>query len=243
MPTNNLPGKGSVKARLQHPKSTPQFGYAKLQPHSNRLRYGIENPSKINKHPTSSIRHCTAAIKEAQLQNTAKLQYFVDTERLSLRTLSVEDAEFYLSLVNDASFIKNIRDKGIRTIEQAQQAITTGHQDIQEKLGFSLYLVERKSDQAKLGLCGLVKRDNLPGVDIGYAFLPDFWRQGFAEEACRGILDWAKNGLNFKELYAIVSPSNLASANLLKKLGFQLQEQLNWEDGPVQLFRLNFVLN
>lgn len=191
----------------------------------------------------SFFRHCTSAIKEAQLQTKAKPQYFVDTERLSLRTLSVEDAEFYLALVNDASFITNIRDKGIRTIEQAQQAIKTGHQDIQEKLGFSLYLIERKSDQAKLGLCGLVMRDNLPGVDIGYALLPDFWRQGYAEEACRGILDWARNKLNFEELYAIVSPYNLASANLLKKMGFQLQEQLNWDDGPVQLFRLDFVFN
>lgn len=177
------------------------------------------------------------------MQTTAKLQTIIDTERLSLRTLNFEDAEFYLALVNDASFINNIRDKGIRTIEQAQQAIKTGHQDIQEKLGFSLYLIERKSDQAKLGLCGLVMRENLPGVDIGYALLPAFWRQGYAEEACCGVLHWAKNNLNFKELYAIVSPNNLASANLLKKIGFESQEQLNWDNGPVQLFRLDFGLS
>lgn len=161
-----------------------------------------------------------------------------ETARLRLRTLDANDARFYLQLVNEPSFIENIRDKGIRTIAEAEQAIQTGHREVQEKMGFSLYLVERKEDQASVGLCGLVKRDDLPGIDIGYAYLPKYARQGYAYEANAGLLNYARDTLQLKELLAIVSPHNQASSNLLEKLGFQLQETIPWkEGGAVKLFK------
>lgn len=161
-----------------------------------------------------------------------------ETARLTLRTLDANDAPFYLQLVNEPSFISNIRDKGIRTIAEAEHAIQTGHHEIQEKMGFSLYLVERKEDHAAIGLCGLVKRDDLPGIDIGYAYLPTYARQGYAYEANAGLLNYAHNALQLKELLAIVSPHNQASCNLLEKLGFQLQETIPWkEGGAVKLFK------
>lgn len=161
-----------------------------------------------------------------------------ETERLKLRTLDAEDAQFYLQLVNEPSFIENIRDKGIRTIAEAEQAIQTGHREVQEKMGFSLYLAERKEDQAAIGLCGLVKRDDLPGIDIGYAYLPAYTGKGYAYEANAGLLKYARTELKLTELLAIVSPHNQASSNLLEKLGFQLQETIPWkEGGAVKLFK------
>lgn len=161
-----------------------------------------------------------------------------ETARLRLRTLDANDASFYLQLVNEPSFIENIRDKGIRTIAESEQAIQTGHCEVQEKMGFSLYLAERKDDSAAIGLCGLVKRDDLPGIDIGYAYLPEYARQGYAYEANAGLLDYARDNLKLTELLAIVSPHNQASSNLLEKLGFQLQEIIPWkEGGAVKLYK------
>lgn len=156
-----------------------------------------------------------------------------ETQRLRLRVINTKDASFYLRLVNEPSFIDNIRDKGIRTIAEAENAIQTGHRDIQEKMGFSLYLVECKDNKQAIGLCGLVKRDDLPGIDIGYAYLPEFGRQGYAYEANQGLLHYAKNTLYLQELLAIVSPHNLASCQLLEKLEFQFQKNIELKVGDV----------
>lgn len=161
-----------------------------------------------------------------------------ETERLRLRTLNAGDAVFFLRLVNDPSFINNIRDKGIRTIADAENAIQTAHRDVQERLGFSLYLVERQEDQQAIGLCGLVQRDELPGIDIGYAYLPEFGRKGYAYEANQGLLKYAKQVLSMQELLAIVSPHNLASSQLLEKLGFRFESNFQLAAGDtVKLYR------
>lgn len=157
--------------------------------------------------------------------------------RLILRTLNIDDAPFYLELVNDPSFIHNIRDKGIRTIEQAQQAILKDHIAVQETMGFSLYCVclrdsivglTATSDSAStaIGLCGFVKRPELENIDLGYAFLPRFHGQGYAYEAITQILDYGHRQLQIEHLCAITSPHNHASENLLKKVGFAFQHVL-----------------
>lgn len=161
-----------------------------------------------------------------------------ETERLRLRTLNASDAVFFLRLVNEPSFINNIRDKGIRTIADAENSIQTAHREVQERLGFSLYLVERKEDQQAIGLCGLVQRDELPGVDIGYAYLPEFGRRGYAYEANQGLLKYAKQVLSMRELLAIVSLHNLASSQLLEKLGFKFESNFALAvGGTVKLYR------
>jgi RimJ/RimL family protein N-acetyltransferase len=166
-------------------------------------------------------------------------QIILSTPRLQLRTMNENDAEFYLRLVNDPSFIHNIRDKGIRSLEDAKKAIQTGHQDVQKKMGFSLYLVERKSDQHSIGLCGLVKRPELEDIDIGYAYLPEFTGQGYAFEAGKAVIQFAQNTLKLDKLVAITSLHNIASENLLLKMGFQITAILPWNDGSeVKLYNL-----
>lgn len=165
-----------------------------------------------------------------------------ETSRLRLRTLNASDADFFLRLVNEPSFIENIRDKGIRSLADAENAIQTGHRDIQAKMGFSLYLVERKEDGAAIGLCGLVKRDGLPGIDIGYAYLPEYGRKAYAYEANVGLLQYAESKLGLTELLAIVSPHNAASCQLLEKLGFVFHEMKDLNGGDmVKLFKIQLT--
>jgi RimJ/RimL family protein N-acetyltransferase len=162
----------------------------------------------------------------------------IQTERLNLRIASTEDATFYCRLVNEASFINNIRDKGIRTIEQASACLQTEHINVQEKRGFSLYIVERKADQLPLGVCGFVKREELDDVDVGYALLPEFTGQGYAKEALLSLLPYASKVLQLKQLAAITSTHNTASIQLLQKVGFEFQKVIPWKEKE----QVNFYL-
>jgi RimJ/RimL family protein N-acetyltransferase len=147
------------------------------------------------------------------------------TERLHLRTVNADDAQFYLELVNDPSWIANIGDRGIRTVEAARAAILEGPVAAQLRLGYSLYMVERGSDGARMGLCGLLKRDFLPDTDIGYALAPRYWGHGYAYEAAAAVLGHARDSLKLPALMAITSPANTASNGLLEKLGLRFIER------------------
>jgi RimJ/RimL family protein N-acetyltransferase len=110
------------------------------------------------------------------------------------------------------------------------------------RLGYSLYLVERRSDGAPLGLCGLLKRDFLPGADIGYALAPRYWGHGYAREAASAVLAYARDTLKLPCLLAITHPDNQASISLLEKLGLEFLErkQLPGYDGDSNVYCLAF---
>ncbi len=148
----------------------------------------------------------------------------LETPRLRLRTLETDDAPFYLELINDPSWIEHIGDKGIRTLEEARANIVAGPMQMQRRLGYSLYLVERRADGEPLGLCGLISRDTLPGTDIGYALRPAHWGHGYAYEAASAVLAHARDRLGLRRLYGITSPDNAASNAMLQKLGLQFVE-------------------
>jgi RimJ/RimL family protein N-acetyltransferase len=146
----------------------------------------------------------------------------LETERLRLRVVSPHDAAFYLELVNDPAFIEHIGDRGIRTLEQAERAIMEGPAAMQEERGHSLYVVELKDGRIPVGMCGLIKRDTLDDIDVGYAFLPAWRGQGFAYESARAVLQYAPT-LGIRRVVAITRPENLASNQLLQKLGLRFQ--------------------
>ena len=162
----------------------------------------------------------------------------VVTERLILRTLVLEDAPFILELVNDPDWLRYIGDRGVRTLDDARGYIEKGPLDMHARHGFSLYRVERKSDGSPIGLCGLIKRDILPEVDLGFAFLQRYRGRGYAREAAEATLAHARNALGLKRILAIVSPGNDRSIALLEKLGFSYEKNLLLAGGTdeVRLF-------
>ena len=147
----------------------------------------------------------------------------VRTERLRLRTATPDDTVFYHALVNDPAFIEHIGDRGIRTLDDARQALLAGPVAMQEERGHSLYVVELSECGSPIGMCGLIKRDTLDEIDIGYAYLPDWRGQGYAYEAARAVLAYAPT-IGIRKLVAIVSPNNQASNGLLRKLGMAFVE-------------------
>jgi RimJ/RimL family protein N-acetyltransferase len=162
----------------------------------------------------------------------------LETERLILRQLTTDDAEFILELVNDPSFIRNIGDRNVRTIDDACAYILKGPVASYAKNGFGLYLVQLKETGESIGMCGLIKRDTLEDVDIGYALLPRYWAKGYAVEAARATMAYGKDVIGLKRLVAIVDPANEGSIRLLDKLGLRYEKmvRLSADDIDLKLF-------
>lgn len=158
----------------------------------------------------------------------------VSTPRLNLRLYSISDADFILRLLNDPSFLRYIGDRKVRTRDDAEQYIQSRLLDSYSKNGFGLYMVETKQDAVPVGMCGLVKRKADQDPDIGFAFLPEFWKQGYAFEAARAVLDYARNTLQIKRLLGITIPDNASSIRTLEKLGLRyVKNDTNEETGEI----------
>ena len=166
----------------------------------------------------------------------------LETERLVLRWLSTEDSGFILHLVNDPSWLQFIGDKGVHTLEDARSYILNGPVEMYSRLGFGLYLTELKLSGEPIGICGLVKRDSLQDVDIGFAFLPGFWGNGYAIEAASAVLAHGKSVLGLKRIVAITSPDNHSSIRLLEKMGMGYEKMVTLSDNAPEssLFARNF---
>jgi RimJ/RimL family protein N-acetyltransferase len=145
----------------------------------------------------------------------------IETERLILRHQTMEDAAFILELVNDPSWLQFIGDRGVRTLEDARGYIAKGALEMYGRVGFGFYLTELKDSHVPVGICGLVKRESLEDVDLGFAFLPAFCGRGYAFEAASAVVGYARSVLGLKRLAAITTADNNASARLLKKLGMK----------------------
>ncbi|HJW43761.1 MAG TPA: GNAT family N-acetyltransferase [Geothrix sp.] len=163
----------------------------------------------------------------------------VQTDRLILRPFVVEDAPFILRLLNEPSFIENIADKGVRTLEQAADYLAQGPLASYAAHGHGLWLVLHRVTGQPMGMCGLIRRDNLPEVDLGYAFVPEFWGLGYAREAADACVAWGRETLGLRSLLAIVSPGNAASIRLLEALGFHHSGHMVYAPGDeVEVHRL-----
>jgi RimJ/RimL family protein N-acetyltransferase len=147
----------------------------------------------------------------------------LETERLVLRRLTTDDAPFILELLNDPAFLRYIGDKGVRTLADACRYIETGPMASYERHGFGLYRVELRDGGEAIGMCGLLKRDYLPDVDIGFALLPRHRSQGYAFESASAVLAHARDTLGIEHVLAITSPDNVASIGLLEDLGFRFE--------------------
>ena len=163
----------------------------------------------------------------------------LQTERLTIRQLTGDDAPFILTLLNEPSFLRYIGDKKVRNVEDARQYIHNGPAASYARHGFGLCLVELKDTAAPIGMCGLLKREELPDPDIGFAFLPDFWNKGLAFEAATAVLNDARNRLNLTRILAIVNPDNAPSIKLLEKLGFKFERLKD----DVKVFAIDYAAN
>ena len=162
----------------------------------------------------------------------------IETERLTLREMSEEDAGVVLEILNDTGFIRFVGDRGVRTVESAARYIEERFAESYRRNGFGLWLVETKDGRVPVGICGLVTRKELGVVEVGYAFLPPFRGRGYAFEAASASAAYARDVLGLPRLYAIVDPENAVSIRVLEKLGMKFERpvRLTPEESEISLF-------
>ncbi len=162
----------------------------------------------------------------------------LETERLIIRPFTITDASFIRQLLNDPAFIRNIGNKGVKTESDAINYLEQGPLKSYQQYGFGLAMLELKKDHTPIGMCGLIKRDELHEVDVGYALMPDFWHQGYAKEALLALIDQAQTVFALKSLVAITSLDNPASVKLLEATGFISQGIILFNGEQTRLFRI-----
>lgn len=187
----------------------------------------------------------------------------LETERTILREMVESDDKFTLDLLNQPSFIKYIGDRNVRTLEEARTFIKTRYRESYRVNGYGLYLVELKSkfdniadaqvfpfeiqnpkpkiQNRAIGICGFVKRDTLPDADIGFAFLPQFEKCGYAFESANALMIYGREVLGLKRVLAITSQDNESSGRLLEKIGFTFDKlvKMPHDEEELKLFVSN----
>lgn len=168
---------------------------------------------------------------------TTRETLVLKTERLRLRWFTLEDAPFALKLLNEPAFLRFIGDKGVRDLDDARRYLENGPLASYRKFGFGLYAAELKESGVPVGMCGLISRDTLDDVDIGYAFLAAYRGLGYAFESGAATLTHGRDTFNLTRIVAITSPDNERSKRLLDRLGLVFEQTLIWSDGePVSLY-------
>ena len=165
----------------------------------------------------------------------------IETDRLVLRKLTLDDAVFILDLLNQPSFIQFIGDRGVRTLDDARDYLSKRLINSYERFGFGLYLTLLRESGIPIGICGLVKRELLEDVDVGFAFLPQYWSKGYAFESAFAVLAYAGNTMGLKRIVGIATPDNHGSIRVLEKIGLQFEKmvKLSEDDVELKLFALD----
>lgn len=146
-----------------------------------------------------------------------------ESVRLRLRKLAGADAPFMLELLNDPAFLANAGDRGVRTLADARRYIETGPVASYAQFGFGPWLAELRSNAEPVGICGLLRRDSHPDVEIGFALLARFRRQGYAMEAARATLALATGAFGLERIVALAAPGNSGSIRILEALGLRFE--------------------
>lgn len=157
------------------------------------------------------------------------------TDRLLINKITIDDAGFILELMNDKDWIKNIGDKGVRTIEDAQAYIENRFLTTYVETNWGFYSLNLKNTQQIIGIAGLVDREGIDHIDIGYGILPQFRGKGYAFEATKAIYDYGFQELKLEKIVAIVNPDNLPSIKLLSKLGLEFEKMIRLPDEEIDI--------
>ncbi len=159
----------------------------------------------------------------------------LSTSRLLLQRFTESDAPFILELLNDSDWLRFIGDKSVRTLDDAQRYLVNGPVAMYARAGFGLWRVDLQDSHMPIGMCGLIRRDGVADVDIGFAFLPAFRAKGYAREAAWATLAYGHGTLGLKRIVGFTAPDNLSSIQLLEKIGMRRERTVTLPDSTEEL--------
>lgn len=152
----------------------------------------------------------------------------IETPRMHLRELNLADAAFILELLSDPDFLVHVGDRGVHSLDAARRYVTEGPGSSYMRFGFGLNAMELKDTGTAVGLCGLLRRDSHPDVEIGFALLPCARRKGLALEAAAATLSWGFDCLGLDRIVALTAPENLASMRILERIGLRFERMVRY---------------
>lgn len=153
-----------------------------------------------------------------------------ETERLRIRRMTTDDAGFILNLVNQPSFLEHIGNKGVKDLEDAKRFILAGPWTQHADRGFGQFVVELRDGSEPVGVCGVLFRESLDVCDIGCAFLPAYWRRGYAFESAMAVMEYGRTTLAIDTIVGLTSEENIASIKALEKLGMSFERMVKMSD-------------
>lgn len=164
----------------------------------------------------------------------------IETDRLIISHLTLDDAAFIIKLVNSPGWLQYIGDRNVKTLEDARRYLENGPMKSYEQWGFGLYRVAVKNTNTAIGMCGLIKREGLADIDIGFALLPAYAGQGYAYEAAAAVLAYGKNQLGLQRIVAICMVDNAPSIKLLQKLGLRFEKMIRLNEEDLALLAIDY---
>lgn len=162
--------------------------------------------------------------------------FSLETERLTLREITVADAPAMYALNLDPEVIQYTGDEAFSSLSEAETFIRN-YPDYARN-GYGRWAVIRKADGAMLGWCGLKYLPETGETDIGYRFFKKYWGNGYATEAARACLDFGFKKLNLETLVARAMHANAASINVMKKLGMTYRNEVTCEAHPAVCYQI-----
>ena len=162
----------------------------------------------------------------------------LETERLIIQELTIEDAPFFYNLVNDPDWLRFVGDRNINSIADAENYLTSKIIPSYKKFGFGFYLVKTKEGNHSIGTAGLIDREGMENIEVGFGFLPAFRGKGYAYEATKEIMNYASTELKIDPIVAITDLENIKSGKLLERLGLRFDKNIQIPDfeKPSKLF-------
>lgn len=140
----------------------------------------------------------------------------LETERLILRPTRQEDFDAFAEIMADEPAARFIGGAQARAAAWRSFCQLAGAWNLQ---GFSMFSVLSKADGCWLGRVGPWMPEGWPGSEVGWGIVRSCWNQGYATEAATAAIDWAFEQLGWDDVIHVISPENLASAGVAKKLG------------------------
>lgn len=163
------------------------------------------------------------------------MKKILETERLVLKEFTIDDADFILNLLNTPGWLQYIGDKNVRTPEDAVSYLENGPIKSYKENGFGLWMLLLKNRNTPIGMCGLINRDSLDDIDIGFALLPEYSNLGYGYEIAQATMNYANDTLGIKKIVAITNSNNISSIKLLNKLGLQFEKKIKLSDNDTVL--------
>ena len=144
----------------------------------------------------------------------------IETDRLIISRFQAtpDHADFMVKLYNTPEFIAGEGNTGIDTSEKALKALRSMGERF-EKYGHGVYLVSLK-DYTPIGSVSLMRGD-YTCPDIGFALLTEYTKQGYATEAAKRIMEYARTDLKYDGVFGFAAPGNASSRKALERLGME----------------------